>query len=81
MIDLHLAKTGNKYLIGDECTYADLMFAPYIRSLEVNIDPDLETKGHKLFTEWKERLFERPAVKSVLKQWEEALAAASQGNN
>jgi len=28
VIDAHLKKTGSEYLVGDKCTYADLMFMP-----------------------------------------------------
>lgn len=29
VIDAHLAKTGKPYLVGDKCTFADLMFVSW----------------------------------------------------
>lgn len=78
VIDLHLEKTGNAHIMGNECTYVDLMFVPYMKSLEIIIAPDLDTTRHKRFTEWKGKLYERPAVKKVLKLWEDELAASQQ---
>jgi glutathione S-transferase len=76
VIDEHLRRANTPYLMGDECKYIDLMFVPYIRSLEVIIAPDLDTTGSKKFTEWKARLYERPAVKRILEDWAAALANA-----
>ncbi|RYP12341.1 hypothetical protein DL765_007387 [Monosporascus sp. GIB2] len=72
--NLHLGKQGTEYLVGDKCTYADLMFVPYARSLAVIIAPEIDTKVHKRYTEWLKRLYARPAVKKALKQWDDAIA-------
>ncbi|RYO92495.1 hypothetical protein DL764_008126 [Monosporascus ibericus] len=74
VIDLHLGKQGTEYLVGNKCTYADLMFVPYARALVIIIAPEIDTKVHKRYTEWLERLCARPAVKKVLKQWGEEIA-------
>ena len=29
VIDAHLKKTGRQYLVGDKCTFADLVFVPW----------------------------------------------------
>jgi hypothetical protein len=42
--------------------------------LEIIIAPDLVTTEHQYFTQWKQRLYERPVVKKVLQQWEAELA-------
>lgn len=74
MVDSHLGKTGTYYLIGDKCTYADLMFVPYARALAIIIAPQIDTTVHKRYTEWLERLYARPAVKKVVELWDEAIA-------
>lgn len=73
VIDLHLGKQGTGYLVGDKCTYADLMFVPYVRALAIIIAPEIDTTGHKRYTQWVERLYARPAVKKVLEMWDEAI--------
>jgi glutathione S-transferase len=74
VIDSHLGKQGTEHLVGDKCTYADLMFVPYARALAIIIAPDIDTTIHKRYTEWVERLYARPAVKKVLNTWDEATA-------
>lgn len=76
VIDEHLRRADTPYLMGDECKYIDLMFVPYIRSLEVIIAPKLDTTGSRRFTEWKAKLYERPAVKKILEDWAAASASA-----
>lgn len=74
VIDLHLGKQGTEYLVGNKCTYADLMFVPYARALAIIIAPEIDTTVHTMYTEWTERMYARPAVKKVLKTWDEAIA-------
>lgn len=74
VIDLHLGKTGTEYLVGEKCTYADLMFVPYARALAIIIVPRIDTTVNKRYMEWIERQFARPAVKKVLDTWDEAIA-------
>lgn len=74
VIDLHLGKQGTEYLVGNKCTYADLMFVPYARALAIIIAPEIDTTVHTRYTEWIERMYARPAVKKVLKAWDEAIA-------
>ncbi|RYP87625.1 hypothetical protein DL769_000484 [Monosporascus sp. CRB-8-3] len=66
-------KQDTEYLVGNKCTYADLMLVPYARALAVIIALEMDTKAHKRYTERLERLYARPAVKKVLKQWDEAI--------
>ena len=54
------------------------MFIPYARVLNTIIAPEIDTKVHKRYTEWLERLYTRPAVKKVLKQWDEAIALTNE---
>ncbi|KAK8060368.1 glutathione S-transferase [Apiospora saccharicola] len=78
VIDAHLGKQGTEYVVGDKCTYADLMFVPYARCMNTIIAPDLDTTVHKRYTEWTERMYARPAVKKVLQAWDEAIALTTQ---
>ena len=61
-------------MVGNKCTYADLMFITYARALSTVIAPEIDTKGNKRYTEWPEKLYARTAVKKALKQWNEAIA-------
>lgn len=76
VLDLHLGRRGSKFLVGDKCTYADLMFVPYIKSLGVMIAPEIDTKVYKEYTAWVDRVWERPAVKKVLGMMDQAFTSA-----
>ncbi|KAG8169276.1 hypothetical protein KVR01_000021 [Diaporthe batatas] len=77
VLDLHLGREGSQYLVGDKCTYADLVFLPYIKFLNVLIAPEINTKTYKEYEKWVERLCDRPAVKKVFALMDQALASAS----
>ncbi|SMQ54571.1 unnamed protein product [Zymoseptoria tritici ST99CH_3D7] len=69
VIDLHLKRTGQPYLVGDKVSYADLMFVPwnmmfgFIMSEE--FDQEWKSSYPKCY-EWHQKLIARPAVKKVL---------------
>ena len=39
VIDFHIGSQGTEYIVGNKCTYADLMFIPYARALNTVIAP------------------------------------------
>ncbi|SMR59289.1 unnamed protein product [Zymoseptoria tritici ST99CH_1A5] len=68
VIDLHLKKTGNEYLVGSKCTYADLAFVPWhwlILFPPHLMGEDFAAEWEKEFPAawaWNERLQARPSV-------------------
>ena len=68
VIDGHLAKTGKPYLVGDKCTFADLMFVPWNRISPMLLGEgsaeELE-KSVPLAWEWRQRMEERESVKKT----------------
>ncbi|KAI0126062.1 glutathione-s-transferase theta, gst [Xylariales sp. AK1849] len=52
VIDLHLTRQGTGHLVGDKCTYADLMFVPYAKAITMIIAPEIDTSVHKTYTQW-----------------------------
>jgi hypothetical protein len=54
------------------------MFVPYAKAIAIIIAPEIDTTVHKTYTKWMERLYDRPAVKKVLKSWEDAIALTAQ---
>lgn len=71
VIDLHLSRTKTAYLIGDKCSYADLMFVPWQRSNKMLptsafIDDVLPEK-YPLAHAWRMRLLEHKAVKEAMR--------------
>lgn len=66
VVDAHLKKQRTSYLVGDKCTYADLAWIPWDRSLSFTMpEVDFE-KEFPLYSAWNQRLLERPEVKKVL---------------
>ncbi|KAK5165726.1 uncharacterized protein LTR77_008649 [Saxophila tyrrhenica] len=66
VIDAHLSKTGNEYLVGNKISYADLMFIPWNAFAPGMVkDFDWKTQYPKCY-EWNQKMMERPAVKSVM---------------
>ncbi|KAI8632683.1 glutathione-s-transferase theta, gst [Xylariaceae sp. FL1651] len=72
VLDAHLGRSGSPYLVGDKCTYADLMFLPYIKTLGVLIVPDFDTSVYTNYSAWVNRMMERAAVKKVMSVMDEA---------
>lgn len=71
VIDSHLIKQKTKYLVGDKCTYADLMFIPYFRSLATVFAPEIDQTQWKAYSSWLERVSSRPATARVLALYDE----------
>jgi glutathione S-transferase len=76
VLDLHLAKQGSPFLVGDKCTYSVLMFVPYIKTLGVMIAPDIDTKVYKEYTAWLDKVSDRSAVENVVGLMDQAFASA-----
>ena len=68
VINLQLEKTGKPYLVGDKCTFADLMFIPWnvgaLRVMGEDFTKEVQEKYPK-FWAWHETLMSRPAVKKT----------------
>ncbi|KAL1626094.1 Transcriptional regulator ure2 [Diplodia seriata] len=66
VIDAHLKKQGTPYLLGDNISYADLVWVPWQSFYPMFGFDDWDWKTeHPSFAAWNERLAERPAVKKV----------------
>ncbi|KAK8109288.1 glutathione s-transferase [Apiospora sp. TS-2023a] len=76
VLELHLRRTGQPYLVGDRVTYADLMFAPFHNVLcSVILYPEFEAEWKADFPrcyEWHQRLMRRPKVVEAFQQRAEA---------
>lgn len=66
VIDSHLVKQGTDYLVGDKCTYADLMFIPYFRALSNIMAPEIDQTQWEAHSAWLDRISNRPAAARVL---------------
>ncbi len=79
VIELHLARTGTSHLVGDKCTFADLMFVPWNRAFPGHPGTEWKNDGwpkeYPLSYAWNQRLFARDAVKTALKIASETQAA------
>ncbi|KAG6278061.1 hypothetical protein E4U47_006274 [Claviceps purpurea] len=73
VIDGHLKKHKTQYLVGDQITYADLMFVPW--AVVVVALAKLDLSEYDAYSAWFKRLTDRPTVAKILKQREEAMAA------
>ncbi|KAG6297550.1 hypothetical protein E4U09_001309 [Claviceps aff. purpurea] len=73
VIDGHLKKHKTQYLVGDQITYADLMFVPW--AVVVVALAKLDLSEYDAYPAWFKRLTDRPTVAKILKQREEAMAA------
>jgi glutathione S-transferase len=79
VIDSHLKKTGNPYLVGSRCTYADLAFVPWHWLLLM--PPNL--MGESFASEWErdfphawawnQRLHERASVTKAREERKKAM--------
>lgn len=70
VIDLHLSRTKTDFLVGDKCTYADLMFVPWHRTgMDMPGDHFIDNvlpEKYPLANAWKVKLFEQEGVKKAL---------------
>ncbi|KAF2167554.1 hypothetical protein M409DRAFT_22359 [Zasmidium cellare ATCC 36951] len=76
VIELHLATTGQQYLVGNRVSYADLMFVSWNDLLPLLKGADFDYKGKfpKTF-EWNERLATRESVQKTRAGKSKAMAA------
>lgn len=76
VLEAHLTKTGNPYLVGEKCSYVDLMFVPWNGLLGMlmgeNFEEEFKTK-FPMTHEWNSRLNERKGVKAMAKVKADAL--------
>ena len=69
VIDAHLTKTGKPYLVGDKCTYADLMWIPWNNMVNGILLGDYDKEWKETYPkcyEWHQKLIARPAVKKMM---------------
>ncbi|KAK5167153.1 uncharacterized protein LTR77_007883 [Saxophila tyrrhenica] len=70
VLELQLTRTGKPYLVGDKCTYADLMFIPWHRAIPGQPTHDFFTKTwpekYPVSYEWNQRLLARDGAKKAL---------------
>ena len=77
VIDLHLKQTGQKYLVGDKYTYADLSFIPWNWLVPYVMGQDFEPKIEKeypAYWDWWTRINGREASKKVLAEKQQAMS-------
>lgn len=70
--------TGKEYLVGERCSYADLAFVPWatlVPSLLGGVEKEEIERETPNYSAWIDRLTARPAVKKVLEEKAEAMAA------
>ena len=79
VIDAHLSKTGRQHLVGDKCTFADLMFVPWHWLLLAaphimgeGFQQDWE-KQYPTAWAWHQRLSERDSVKKCYADRQKAM--------
>ena len=73
VIETQLTKTGKPYLVGDKCTYADLMHIPFhlvladklMRNVSENFEKEWKEKFPRCY-DWVERLMQRDSQKQAL---------------
>lgn len=76
---LNKALEGKQWLVGDKCTVADLSFVTWDLMVGFIFGDDaagLELeKNYPNYFAWNKRLMDRPAVKKIVKEKNEAMAA------
>ena len=81
VIDSHLKKTGRQFLVGDKCTYADLVFVPWhwlLLSPPQIMGEDFPKEWEKDYPscwKWSQTLLERPSVKKCREDRNKAMQA------
>ncbi|TKA65363.1 hypothetical protein B0A49_12212 [Cryomyces minteri] len=69
VIDSHLKKQGTEYLVGDKCTYADLVFISWQQMLPfLMMDQKFDANDYPHFKTWNDKLMSRPTVKKVFEE-------------
>ena len=69
VLDGVLGKSANGWLVGDKCTYVDLLFFMWDEQVDLVMSPfpggwDADTFPH--YKKWHQSMTERPAVKKVV---------------
>lgn len=82
-VEAQLSKTGQPYLVGDKCTYADLMYIPFhlvlADKLMRNINEEFEREWKEKYPrcyDWNARLMQRSSVQQALVEKYRAMDAA-----
>ena len=65
VMDAALAASGKPFLVGDQFTLADVVFAPYVEYCMVSPSAKAIFAKHPHFTAWWNRVSERPAWQKV----------------
>jgi glutathione S-transferase len=65
VMDAALAASGKPFLVGDQMTLADVVFAPYVEYCMVSPSANAIFAKHPHFTAWWNRVSERPAWQKV----------------
>lgn len=68
VLDTHLQKARTEFLVGNKCTYADLVFVPWavlVPSFTKDSPIDVEGK-YPHYDQWLKRVCEREAVRKAL---------------
>ncbi|KAK2010041.1 glutathione S-transferase [Colletotrichum eremochloae] len=83
VVERQLVKTGHPYLVGDKCTYADLMYIPFhlvlADKLMRNVSNDFEQEWKEKFPrcyEWNMRIVRRESVQQALEEKYRAMDTA-----
>ncbi|KAJ0164562.1 Glutathione S-transferase 2 [Colletotrichum tanaceti] len=83
VVERQLATTGHPYLVGDKCTYADLMYIPFHLvlpdKLMRNVSDGFEQEWKETFPrcyEWNSRIVGRESVQQALEEKYRAMDAA-----
>jgi len=80
VIELQLTRTGKSYLVGDKCTFADLMFVPWYRAFPGPAEEFLVKtwpEKYLLSYAWNQELNAREGVKQAQKVGDDFLASNS----
>lgn len=68
VIDAHLKKTSKPYLVGNKCTYADLMFVSWNHIVGFLMGEGFQKEFEETYPDaaaWRQRLEERESVKKA----------------
>ena len=68
VLDMHLSKTGQPYLVGEKLTFADLMFIPWNLGAAWLVGADFSKEWQKTYPkawDWHQRLTSRASVKKA----------------
>ncbi|EKG09554.1 Glutathione S-transferase [Macrophomina phaseolina MS6] len=66
VLDEHLRRTGDPYLVGQMASYADLAFVPMYLMIDVFVPGYSPAEEFPYFGQWLDRLLARPAVQKVV---------------